>query len=333
MARLKDVANAAGVSIATVSNVLRGVKATTPEVQRRVRDAIDRLGYTPNPHAQSLRTGHSHTIGVVVPDLTNPYFPALVQAIETTARARGFALIVMDANNDARREAESLALMASYRVAGVIWVPVAEDPAVAWPFPIVTVDRPLAGCDAVVADHVQGGVLIARHALALGHRRVGLLSGPRALPSAALRREGFFAVADGAIDVVWEFEVPFSSDLPAAVVARLQDPECSLVVCANDAVAVGVLRVLRAAGLDVPGDVSVIGFDDVPWAEFIEPALTTVRQPLAALGAGAVEMLHLRIERPDDPPRYQTLEVELVARRSAAANGAISGPGEDGRVR
>jgi LacI family transcriptional regulator len=333
MARLKDVANAAGVSIATVSNVLRGAKATTPEVQRRVRDAIERLGYLPNPHAQSLRTGHSHTIGVVVPDLTNPYFPALVQAIETTARERGYALIVMDANNDIRREAESLALMASYRVAGAIWVPVAEDPAVEWPFPIVTVDRPVAGCDAIVADHVQGGVLIARHAQALGHRRIGLLSGPRALPSAALRREGFYAVADDALQVAWEFEVPFVSDLPAPVVARLQRPDCSLVVCANDAVAVGVLRALRAAGLDVPTDVSVIGFDDVPWAEFIEPALTTVRQPLPALGSGAVEMLHLRIERPDDPPRYQTLEVELVARRSTAAVAPGGGRNEGGRER
>jgi LacI family transcriptional regulator len=333
MARLKDVANAAGVSIATASNVLRGAKATTPEVQRRVRDAIERLGYVPNPHAQSLRTGHSHTIGVVVPDLTNPYFPALVQAIETTARDRGYALIVMDANNDVRREAESLALMASYRVAGVIWVPVAEDPAVAWPFPIVTVDRPVAGCDAIVADHVQGGVLIARHAHALGHRRIGLLSGPRALPSAALRREGFFAIADGALHVAWEFEVPFSSDLPAPVLARLQRPDCSLVVCANDAVAVGVLRALRGAGLDVPADVSVIGFDDVPWAEFIEPALTTVRQPLPALGSGAVEMLHLRIAGPNDPPRYRTLEVELIARRSAAAVGPAARRDEEGHER
>ena len=273
----------------------------------------------PNPHAQSLRTGHSRTLGLVVPDLTNPYFPALVQAIETTARALGYALIVMDAGNDARREADSLALMASYRVAGVIWVPVGDEARAAWPFPIVTVDRPVPGCDAVVADHAQGGALIARHALALGHRRVGLLSGPRALPSAALRREGFFAAAGDALTLAWEHEVPFSSELPPAVLARLRDPGCSLVVCANDAVAVGVLRALRNAGVSVPGDVSVIGFDDVPWAEFVEPALTTVRQPLSALGAGAVETLHARITAPGAPPRRQTLPVELVARRSAAA--------------
>jgi LacI family transcriptional regulator len=321
MARLKDVALAAGVSTATVSNVLRGAKATTPEVQQRVRDAIDRLGYLPNPHAQSLRTGHSRTLGVVVPDLTNPFFPALVQAVETTARAHGYALLVMDAANDVVREAESLALMASYRVAGVVWVPVGDAPRVEWPFPIVTVDRPVAGCDAVVADHAQGGALVARHAIALGHRRIGMLSGPRALPSAALRREGFFATADLALQVVWEHEVPFSSELPADVHARLRQPDCSLVVCANDAVAVGVLRALREAGTGVPDDVSIIGFDDVPWAEFIDPALTTVRQPVPVLGAEAVTMLLARIATPGGPPRYRTLEVELVVRRSAAAVG------------
>jgi LacI family transcriptional regulator len=318
MATLKDVANLAGVSTATVSNVLRGTKPTSGEVQRRVHAAIETLGYVPNPHAQSLRTGHSHTLGLVLPDLANPYFPALVQAIETTARGLGYALIVMDAGNDPGREHDSLALLASYQVAGVIWVPVFDHPCSEWPFPIVTVDRPLANCDAVVADHAQGGALIARHALALGHRRVGLLSGPRSLPSAALRRAGFLGAAAAPLEVVWEHEVGFSSELPTEVVVRLRDPECSLVVCANDAIAVGALRALREGGSRVPEDVSVIGFDDVPWAEFVEPALTTVRQPLPALGSAAVEVVHARITNPAAELRFETHPVALVARRSVA---------------
>jgi LacI family transcriptional regulator len=318
MAKLKDVAIRAGVSIATVSNVLRGTKATTSDVRERVLRAALELGYVPNPHAQSLRTGQSRTLGLVVPDLTNPYFPALAQAIETTARAHGYALLVMDAGNESQRDMASLALMASYRVAGVVWVPVADDAQPTWPFPIVTVDRPVPGCDAVVADHALGGALIAGHALALGHRRVGLLSGPRALPSAASRRRGFLENAAGAMVVAWEHEVPFSSDLPADVVTRLRTPDCSLVVCANDAVAVAVLRALRDAGIDVPAQVSVIGFDDVPWAAFVEPPLTTVRQPLADLGAGAVEVLLDRLAHPTTPPQRRTLPVTLVARRSTA---------------
>ena len=329
MARLKDVAERAGVSTATVSNVLRGTKAARPDVAARVREAAGELGYVPNPHAQSLRTGHSRAVGLVVPDLTNPYFPALVQAIETTARAHGYALIVMDAGNDGALEDASLALMASYRVAGVIWVPVHDHPRVDWPFPVVTVDRPLACCDAVVADHLQGGALVARHARACGHRRVGLLSGPRALASAALRRSGFLEAAGG-LEVAWEHEVPFASDLPAAVVARLRDPDCTLIACANDAVAVGVLRALRDAGTRVPDDVSVVGFDDVPWAEFVEPALTTVRQPLAALGAAAVEMLHARIAEPAAPRRFETHPVALVVRRTVAVLAGAKTPALDG---
>ena len=324
MARLKDVAQRAGVSTATVSNVLRGTKPATPAVQGRVLAAAAELGYVPNPHAQSLRTGNSRALGLVVPDLTNPYFPALVQAIETTARSLGYALIVMDAGNDSLRERESLALLATYRVAGVVWVPVDDRPSVDWPFPIVTVDRPLAGCDAVVADHAQGGALVAAHAIARGHRRIGLLSGPRALASAAARRSGFLHAADGTLEVAWEHEVPFSSDLPPAAIERLRAPDCSLVVCANDAIAVGALRALREAGARVPEDVSVIGFDDVPWAEFVEPALTTVRQPLAELGAGAVAMLHARIAAPGDARRFETHPVTLVTRRSVADRPAVT---------
>lgn len=316
MARLKDVAASAGVSTATASNVLRATKAARPEVRARVLAAADRLGYVPNPHAQSLRTGHSRALGVIVPDLTNPYFPALVQAIEATARERGYALLVMDAGNDPERERASLTLMAGYRVAGVIWVPVDDHAPHAWPFALVTVDRALADRDAIVADHAQGGALVARHAIARGHLRVGLVSGPRALPSAAARRAGFLAAAAGALEVVWEHEAPFTGDLPAGLLERLRTPGVSLIACANDALAVAVLRALRAAGRRVPDDVSLVGFDDVPWAEFVDPALTTVRQPLAALGAGAVTMVLERIADRAAPRRLETLDVTLVERRS-----------------
>jgi LacI family transcriptional regulator len=328
VANLKDVAKAAGVSVATVSNVLNGTKAVTDDVRRRVLDAARRLQYRPNPHARSLRTGQSRTLGLVVPDLGNPFFPALIQAIETTARAEGFVLIVMDAGDDGARELEALTLLGSYGVAGVIWVPAGAGHDLVWPFPVVTVDRPVPGCDTVVADHRQGGALVARHAASLGHRRVGLLSGPRSLPSAALRRSGFLEAAAGHLEVVWEHEVPFTSALPAHVASQLAAPACSLVVCANDAVAVGVLRTVRAAGIVVPEELSVIGFDDVPWADFVDPALTTIRQPLASLGARAVALLSARLGDPALAPRHEILSVELVARRSAvAASPAASNAG------
>lgn len=316
MATLKDIARTAGVSIATVSNVANGTKPVTPEVAARVQAAIAHHGYVPNPHAQSLRTGHSRTLGLVVPDLTNPYFPALVQAIETTARALGYVLIVMDSANDADREGEALALLASFHVAGVVWVPVDDQRTLDGPYPILTVDRPVPGCDTVVADHALGGALIADYARSNGHRRIGLLSGPRHLPSATLRRGGFLNALTDA-DVAWEYEVPFSSQLPEVVREQLRSPNCSLVVCANDAVAVAVIRRAREVGLRIPDDLAVIGFDDVPWADFIDPGLTTVRQPLADLGTQAATLLHRRISDPSHPPQLRTLPVELVIRGSA----------------
>lgn len=316
MATLKDIARAAGVSIATVSNVVNGTKPATPDVHRRVHDAIERLGYVPNPHAQSLRTGHSRTLGLVVPDLTNPFFPALVQAVETTARSLGYVLIVMDAGNDAQRETEALALMGTYRVAGVVWVPVDDARSRTWPYPVVTVDRSVEGCDTVAADHAHGGALVAAHAIARGHRRIGLLTGPRHLASAMLRRRGFLDAVAGSAEIAWEHEVPFSMDLPTAVRARLHTPDCTLVVCANDAVAVAVVRQARQGGLRVPDDLAVVGFDDVPWAEFVDPALTTVRQPLADLGTNAVAMLHARITNPGLALQRRILDVELVVRVS-----------------
>jgi LacI family transcriptional regulator len=316
MATLKEIARTAGVSIATVSNVVNGTKQATPAVTARVQAAIAQLGYTPNPHAQSLRTGHSRTLGLVVPDLTNPYFPALVQAIETTARALGYVLIVMDSGNDADREGAALALLANFRVAGVVWVPVDAQRPLHWPYPIVTVDRPIPGCDSVAADHTLGGKMIAEYARHNGHHTVGLLSGPQHLPSATLRRSGFLnALRD--TDIAWEYEVPFSSELPEVVRKQLEAPQCSLVVCANDAVAVAVIRRARAIGLRIPNELSVVGFDDVPWADFVDPGLTTVRQPLAHLGTHAATLLHRRITDPQHPPQHQILPVEFVIRGSA----------------
>lgn len=313
---LKDVAKVAGVSIATVSYVLRGAKPVSRDVAARVWEAARTLGYQPNRSAQALRTGISRTLGLVVPDLTNPYFPALVQAIETTARALDYALILVDAQNDPVTEREGLELLAGYRVAGLVWIPVGNPPAP--PFPTVIVDRPVAGfeVDVVQADHYQGGALLADYALALGHRRIGLLSGPPELASAQERRRGLLEGLQG-LTPVWECSVPFALELPEAALQLLAHNEVSLVVCANDVVAIGALRALKAMGRRVPEDVSLLGFDDVPWAALIEPPLSTVHQPVAELGRAAVLQLVARIEAPQAPLVRRLLPVELRVRRSA----------------
>ena len=326
MASLKDVARAAEVSIATVSHVLRGTKRVTPEVAGRVRAAAERLGYVPNRQARGLRTGRSHTFGVVLPDLGNPFFPALFHAIEVAARAQDYAVLVSDSENDPVLERGALRLMGALQVDGVVWAPVGDD-AVAPALPTVTVDRPVVGCDTVHADHRAGGVAVGRHLLGVGLRRIGLLSGPAGLPSARERREGLLSVLPAGGEPCWELAVPFSHELPLEVQARLAAPDVDVVVCANDAVAVGAARALARAGVRVPQDVSLVGFDDIPWAALMDPPLTTVRQPLAAIGAEAVRLLRERLAHPDLPVQQAVLPVELVARGSTLSAAPLGGHG------
>lgn len=326
MASMKEVAQLAGVSVATVSHVLRGTKRVSPELTERVRAAALQLGYVPNLQASALRTGRTQTLGVLLPDLSNPFFVALLHALAPAARAAGKVLMVFEAENDGELERQGLERMAAGQVDGLIWVPVDEEAAAqagrsAMHLPVVTIDRPLAGTDAVVADHVAGGGLVAEHLKALGHDRVALLTGPDELPSSRGRRRGFLE-AFAPLRPVWEAATGFTHELSPAAVERLNAGGYGAVACANDMVALGVVRHLRAVGLRVPQDVSVVGFDDIAWASLMEPALTTVRQPLAALGAAAVRLLLERLEAPERATRRVVLPVELVVRNSTAAPAA-----------
>lgn len=331
---MREVAEAAGVSVATVSHVLRGTKRVTPAVAARVRAAAAELGYVPNGQASALRTGRTGIIGVVLPDLGNPFFPALLTAVEGAARAAGFLVMVHDTENDPTLEGQALERLAALRVDGLVWVPVHDpdatiasrlrSPLAGSPrrlrlpdLPLVTLDRPVADRDAVFADHVAGGALMAAHLKGLGKRRVALLHGATNIASARARRRGFLTGFDP-LTPVWEAQSGFTHELPGAVVRRLRAGGFDAVACANDAVAVGVIRLLEEEGVSVPGHVSVVGFDDIPWAGLMRPPLTTVRQPLGAIGAAAVRLLLERMADRARAARQVVLPVELIVRGSTA---------------
>ena len=326
MASMKEVAARAGVSVATVSHVLRGTKRVSPELTERVRQAARELGYVPNLQASALRTGRTQTFGVLIPDLSNPFFVALLHALAPAARAAGKVLMVYESENDASSERQGLERMVAGQVDGLIWIPVSVDEAPVGELPtrgvpVVTIDRPLPGADAVVADHVAGGGLLAAHLKRLGHGRVALLSGPPHLPSSRGRRRGFLEAFSPA-QPVWEAVTGFTHELSPEAVRRLDGGGYDAVVCPNDMVALGAVRHLAKRGVRVPQDVSVVGFDDVAWASLMEPALTTVRQPLAAIGAAAVRLLLERIQDPGRATRHVVMPVELVVRGSTAAPSA-----------
>lgn len=316
MATLKDVARDAGVSIASASHALNGTKPVSDELRRRVEAAADRIGYVPHAQARSLRTGRSRTIGVLLPDLGNPFFPALLQAVCAAANDAGYGTLVADAGDSGRGERDALDLLAAQRVDGVVWAP-RDVPGPPPDLPTVTVDRTAERCDGVASDHRGSGRLLARHLRSAGRRRPVVLHGPSSVPSARERSEGFREVWDG--EVALEAEVPFDHRLPDEVREALTAGGLAFdaVACANDAIALGVLRLLHGSGRRVPEDVAVVGVDDIAFAELAEPALTTVRQPLAELGREAVRLLIERIDGREGPPRRVTLPVQLMVRGSS----------------
>jgi LacI family transcriptional regulator len=342
-----DVARAAGVSVATVSYVLNGgPRPVSEERRRRVLQAVADLEYRPNAIARSLRARRTRILGFVLPDSANPYFAALAHAIEEAAAARGYQVIMANAAERPEREAAHIESLLRLQVDGLFWIPadlrrasrVAPRPDV----PTVQIDRTLdvlspqggadggarreATFDVVTADNVAGGRLATDHLLALGHRRLACLAGPAGHRHAQARLQGFRealrSAAAGGGELIGHGEFDYAS---GAAVAR---GWCVLppgarptgIVCGNDAMAIGALAALAAAGLRVPQDVSVTGYDDLPQAPYTVPPLTTVVQPVGEVAAAAVERLLARVERPTGSPRPQhtVFPVRLVVRGSTA---------------
>lgn len=315
---IKDVAKAAGVSQATVSYVLNNLNKVTPEVDAHVRRVARELGYSRNRAARALKTGRNNVIGCIMPSLLSPVFPEIAQAVQQRAEEHGFATFVIDSGlQTATREAEAIRMLADHGVDGAIAVlasPRAASDRRA--LPLVVIDQPMDGMDSVYADHRGGGRLLAEHAIGLGHRRIGLLSGLQSLYSSRERREGFIEAAQGRLDIVWDIEVPLVPSLPSDAFDALARRDVSLVVCVNDLIAMTALSALRQMRIRVPEDMSVMGFDDMQWSGWPLLNLTTVRQPLGQLGRDAVDLLVRRLDAPDAGISNITLPVSLVERGS-----------------
>jgi len=320
MATIKDIAAAVGVSVATVSNVLNGRPNVGRQIRQQVLRTAKELGYTPNRAAQAMRTGRTSAIGLVLPDLTNPFFPELAQAVESTARQSGLLVCLIDSQGTAEGESDGFALLLQHAVDAVIWCPVGPHlPSNLRSFsrPVVLIDRPRPGYDVVHSDYVLGGRLLAEYALKMGHTRVGLLSGPRNIESARQRRDGFVKAFPREIKVAWEVHVNFDGLLGAAPVAALTHRKgATLIVCGNDLIAVNAMRCLAEHGVTVPDEVSVTGFDNIRWTEVVTPRLTTIAQPISAIGAKAVELLRERMSGAALVNRRTLFDVTLVERDS-----------------
>jgi LacI family transcriptional regulator len=299
---IRDVARLAGVSTATVSRILSGVGEARPATRARVRAAVEELDYRPSGIARSLKLGSTGTIGLIVTDILNPYFPELVRAIEDAARTRNLAVMLCNGQEDADREAAYLDLLSGRRVDGIIvasgslserhgqWLRSA-------PVPVVLVNCRLADGSppAALTDNHAAARLATQHVLDLGHRTIGHITGRPSDAATGDRLAGVRAAiaAAGLPEDSLEIVVGdgHSTGGERGMRELLVTGRVTAVVCYNDLTAVGAIRVIRDHGLSVPGDMSVVGFDDIDLARLVDPPLTTVGQDTEAMGRWAVEHL------------------------------------------
>jgi LacI family transcriptional regulator len=330
---IQDVAARSGVSISTVSRVVNSTVPVEPATAERVREAIAALGYRPNLLARSFRRRVTHTIGLLVPDISNPFFAELARAIEDAGFAEGYSVVLCNSDLSPVKQETYVHVLLAKRVDGLILASTGLIPhgdghdavqrILAAGVPCVVVDRDLGETpiDQVLVDNNQGGRLAGEHLIGLGHRQIACIVGPSDLTPSAGRIAGFCsALADAGLNLEADALVRGNGrpdgGAEAARELLAREGTFTAVFAFNDQMASGAMAAFQRAGRQAPDDVSIVGFDDVPQAAATFPALTTVAQPIAAMGALGVRLLLDRIAHRAAPNQREVLSTRLVIRES-----------------
>jgi len=329
MATIRDVAKKAGVSVATVSHVINGTRKVAPETEARVRRAMEALGYQPNAIAQSLRKRTTYAIGILVSDITNPFFATLVRGAEDAALEAGYSVIMCNSDEDPQKEDMYIRALWRRRIDGMLIAPTRDgtSPAlqelVRRKLPFVFVDRKAKGieADAVLSDNIGGAYLATKHLIERGHKRIGIVLG---IPGATTTEERLL----GYRQALEETGLPFTEDLvvwggyrmeggrkACAQLLSLSDPPTAI-FSTNNLMTVGVLQELSHRSIKIPEEVAVVGFDDLEWAEIVYPPLTVVAQRPYEIGYQAFKILLRRLNRSEGMQEVR-VSVELKIRRSS----------------
>jgi LacI family transcriptional regulator len=335
MHTLRDVARLAGVSVATASKVLNKKGSVRPKLVQRVLRASEDLDYHPDHVARSLKTRQTNTIGIVIPDVTNPFFTAVIRGVESEARLQGYSLIFCDSNEDPSLERTNLEMLFSRRVDGVLLAPTepnaAQDHLSRRRFPLVFFDRisPSFSGFAVVTDNLGAAYDATRHLIGLGHERIAIITGQLNLSNGLDRLEGFRkALQQAGLPLREEYlqrgDFQLESGHSCALKLLQLTVPPTAIFCCNNQMTLGLMRALSEFGVACPGRVSVLGFDDFDWAANFSPRLTTVAQPTLEMGKQAVQMLLRNIKSFKEPvnsdeKKVVMLRAELRVRDSTAA--------------
>jgi len=328
---IKDVARESGVNISTVSRSLNGSYGVNKETRERVIAVAHRLNYRPNRVARGLATGQSNTLGLIVSDIRNPYFSEVARGAEDAAWHAGCDVVLCNSDLDPAKQMRYVSSLLEKRVDGMLVNSIADlskrqqEQLAASGIPIVLLNRP-AGVKAfssISVENYEGGVLAGNYLLELGHRKMAFLSGPKRHGSFSERGRGFeFALAQSgkaAEPLILNDDQSFAGGYQMTKQLLSQDRAITAVFAANDVIAYGLIRAAMEAGLRIPQDLSVVGFDDLEMSAILHPPLTTIRQPKYEIGRAAMEMLLARTKargRSAAEPEHRILGVQLVIRES-----------------
>ncbi len=326
MTSIKDVARAAGVSTATVSRVLSNHPHVRPEVRERVLAAVAQLEYRPNLIARNLRSQQSNTIGLIVSDIRNPFFTAVSRAVEDTAYAHGYRVLLCNTDEDPDKEELYLDLMRAEQVAGVIVSPTRQTIAhfsdLHLDFPVVSIDRSFRNgdVDAVLLDNVAAAQALTTHLIEQGCRRIAGIFGVSSTTGRERRRGYEEALREHGIapaeELVRLVQPRIETGCAAALDLLAQPTPPDAIITSNSLLLAGALQAIRARGLAIPGDVALAGFDETTWASLVQPPMTVLAQPTDEIGKTATELLLQRIAQPDRPTRKVILQGKLIVRGS-----------------
>ncbi len=331
MTTIREVAQRAGVSYATVSHVINNTRFVSDETRARVQQAMSELNYRPNAIARSLRNGRTNSIGMILPDSSNPYFAEIGRAIEDEAFNHGYSIILCNMELDPDKENFYVDVLIKKQVDGIIFVATGDqlpllDILRSYHIPVVMIDRdlPEVEVDTIITDNPLGGYLATRHLLELGHRRIACITGPSSniTPSAG-RITGYRRALEEA-GISYEDKIVRLGDFHPRSGMEITDqflrepnPPTAIFAC-NDLMALGAIRAARKAGLQVPDELSIVGFDNIDLANYTNPPLTTISQEQSHLGVWATQTLVRRITGAHLPYLKETLPTRLIERESTA---------------
>lgn len=335
MSSIREVARLAGVSVATVSRTLKTPHVVSSATRDKVLAAVERAGYRPNLMAVQFRSRRSGNLVVLVPKIANTFFARVISGIQEAAQRRGYGILLCNTHGDETVERQYARLVSTRQADGVIQLrafdPFDAGTSAATTLPMVNACEVLDAprCPTVSLDNRAAARAMTEHLIELGHRRIAMLEGPRRSPLSRDRRQGYYdALAEAGIprDETLRYPGDFSprSGYAAAEALLERHDRPTAIFCESDEMAIGAMQCLKRAGIAVPGDISVAGFDDIEFARYCDPPLTTIAQPAEAFGQVAVEMLVAVIEGERLGSPHRTLPFRLVARASTARAGTNS---------